>query len=287
MEYASIEVRAPNARLFVRDYGGNGAPVILLHGGPGVPDYLGSVAEVLTGINLHVVGFDQRGVGKSASLNNRYDIHDYLDDLESIRSHFGFEKVHLVGHSWGGLYAQLYAKVYPERILSLFLSSPALGVGQDWKRNESEVMKYNKRQSGSAGFVAFGLLWLLASLPDGAGHAAFKKVMQRVWKNYFLEPQRAPPADEQWLEGVNRRAFVATANSATSNPRALDGLEKVAAEWPVAVLYGKHDIYGDGIDIVYSRFPNAQKFMLENSGHLPWLQVRNRFADILKHFYKL
>jgi len=52
-------VDAPSARLAVFVTGGTKDPIILLHGGPGVPDYLGAVADILAGQH-QVIRYDQR-----------------------------------------------------------------------------------------------------------------------------------------------------------------------------------------------------------------------------------
>ena len=67
----TIEVSSSGARLAVRDHPGEGTPVVLLHGGPGVPDYLEPVAQMLAPPH-RAITFDQRGVGASACLNDRY-----------------------------------------------------------------------------------------------------------------------------------------------------------------------------------------------------------------------
>jgi hypothetical protein len=58
----------------------------------------------------------------------------YISDINAIAKHFELKKIHLLGHSWGGLYAQIYANKYPENILSLFLSSPGTGTGSEWNQ---------------------------------------------------------------------------------------------------------------------------------------------------------
>lgn len=72
--------------------------VILLHGGPGVPDYLANVSNILNKY-YRTVRFDQRGTGKSKSLNESYTIDDYLYDISQIIEHLDIDKVHLFGHS--------------------------------------------------------------------------------------------------------------------------------------------------------------------------------------------
>src|SRR6266566_2242379 len=80
--------------------------VILLHGGPGVPDNLTNVAELLA-VNFQVISFHQRGTKLSPCSNGDYSIESYLTDIDSKAANFNILKFHLFGHSWGGLYAQI------------------------------------------------------------------------------------------------------------------------------------------------------------------------------------
>lgn len=93
--------------------------VILLHGGPGVPDPMTEVALELYN-KFQVISFEQRGTGQSLNPNSEYAIADYISDIDSIASHFNLESFHLFGHSWGGLYAQIYAEERPDNIKAYF-----------------------------------------------------------------------------------------------------------------------------------------------------------------------
>jgi len=76
----------------------NSEVVLLLHGGPGVPDYLNKIGDFLKK-DFKVIRFDQRGVGNSIALNNQYDIKYYLDDINEILEFIKVEKIHISGHS--------------------------------------------------------------------------------------------------------------------------------------------------------------------------------------------
>jgi len=77
-----------------------------------------------------VISFDQHGTGRPpAAADATYSIDEYMQDIETIAQHLGVKKFHLFGHSWGGLYAQIYAEKNSLRILGRFLSSPGSGTG--------------------------------------------------------------------------------------------------------------------------------------------------------------
>ena len=104
------------------------APIIFLHGGPGVPDmegdarYFGRLAR--DGFDVYV--YDQVGRGRSSRLDDPrgYTLKRDVSDLEEIRAKIDAERVILIGHSYGGTLAAAYAASHPQRVAKLVLSSP-------------------------------------------------------------------------------------------------------------------------------------------------------------------
>jgi proline iminopeptidase len=283
-EPVTVRVQSPGAELAVRDFGGHGEPVVLLHGGPGVPDYLAPVAEMLEP-RYRALTFDQRGVGSSVATQHRYELDDYLGDLEAVRQGLGLASIHLFGHSWGGLLAQAYFQRFPDRVRSLFLSSPSAGLGEQWKTTQREVFRFNRRQAGAVGFAAMGLWQALMFMPQPLGDAGARRLMRRVWRNYFRDGREALPASEEWLSGVRSEAMLATAKALGRVPaETLNGLAR-APQIPILVLYGQNDIYETAHQVLRSRFPEAKHVFLEDSGHLPWLRDPARFRDVISDFY--
>jgi proline iminopeptidase len=114
-------VTSGDAQLFVRSVGGGeGADtLVVLHGGWGLThDYLVSLDKLATA-NLRMVEYDQRGCGRSTGTIDEKIIAAQVADLEEIRKALAVEKLHLAGHSAGGLIAWAYAIAHPERVKSL------------------------------------------------------------------------------------------------------------------------------------------------------------------------
>ncbi|MGY1696081.1 alpha/beta fold hydrolase [Geodermatophilus sp. SYSU D00814] len=280
---ASLPVHSGEVVLAARRFGSSGDVVLLLHGGPGCPDYLEPVARHLAP-RFRAVTFDQRGVGASTT-DGRYRLDDHVADVEAVRGALGADRVHLLGHSWGGLLAQLYARRHPQRLRSLVLANSSAGVGADWTRMQREVVAHNRRRSGPAGFAALGVWSLAARLPGRPGDAAGRRVLARVWANYSPDPAAAPPADRSWLRGAHNAPARGTVRSITRTPAGvLDDLGTVT-DVPVLVVYGADDVYGPSTDAVRRRLPGARHQVLDGCGHLPWLQAPDRFLPLLDDFY--
>ncbi|UWP86451.1 alpha/beta fold hydrolase [Dactylosporangium fulvum] len=100
-------------------------PVVMLHGGPGVPDYLSPVADVIE--NLCVVHrYDQRGTGGSA-WKGEHTLARHVHDLALLLDAWGHDRVVLVGHSFGTNLASYFLLAHPERVAGLIqLAGPFL-----------------------------------------------------------------------------------------------------------------------------------------------------------------
>ena len=120
---------------------GTGIPVILLHGGPGYSSYYLKLFEKL-GDDRVVIRYDQSGSGKSGTLTDttKMNVARFVAELDSLRSHLGFDKVHILGHSWGTILGFEYYRAHPTRVASLTLASPALDFPA-WARNAKALLK--------------------------------------------------------------------------------------------------------------------------------------------------
>lgn len=125
---------------------GDGAKVLYVHGGPAHP--VTSIPEglrpLLASYQLHF--YHLRGCGLSSrpiksfskdkqggryySENVNYltkvlGIEAHLQDIDRLRQHLQEDKIILMGHSFGGFLAAMYACEYPERVKGLILVCPA------------------------------------------------------------------------------------------------------------------------------------------------------------------
>ncbi|HZJ56458.1 MAG TPA: alpha/beta hydrolase [Myxococcaceae bacterium] len=109
-------------------------PLILLHGGPGMPES-GLFRHFNAPLEKHftLVYWDQRGAGKSFSRSiprSSMTVEQFIADLDELVDHvrrrLGKERVVLYGHSWGSALGVLYAARFPEKV-AVYAGSGQIG----------------------------------------------------------------------------------------------------------------------------------------------------------------
>jgi pimeloyl-ACP methyl ester carboxylesterase len=95
--------------------GGDGPPVLLIHGWPGSWYYWRLVMPALAR-DFEVIAVDQRGIGLSEKPDDGYDTGTLASDLVTVMERLGHERFALVGVDTGMLIAYAVAADYPERV---------------------------------------------------------------------------------------------------------------------------------------------------------------------------
>lgn len=114
---------------------GHGDPLLVLHGFTGAKEDFGEVSERFAAEGWHVIIPDQRGHGSSEAPDGEssYSLAALAADAWALLDALGWERAAVIGHSMGGMVAQLMALEAPERITSLILMDTTHGtvVGVD------------------------------------------------------------------------------------------------------------------------------------------------------------
>ena len=256
----------------------NKETIILLHGGPGFPSDLKEVVEVLK-YNFQVITFHQRGTKKSPCPSKNYSMNAYLSDIDSVAKFYGITKFHLWGHSWGGLYAQIYADKHSENLLSLFLCCPGSGTNIQWKQTEKEVMQLNKSKCTNWQWSIMGINNLLGML---GSDNAYKRLFNQVMKNYnddFINTESLVID----FENLKADPINKTRPEIVKYP-ILNKQEK--PNYKITIVYGDQDIYKSSKDFVINRYPTAKRITINKCGHIPWLHTPTEYKTLLENHYK-
>jgi len=107
----------------------SGVPLVCVHGGPGFTSYY---LEPLTALasDVPVVLYDQAGCGRSRRGGARklFSTDGFVSELEDLRRELKIEKMHLLGHSFGGVAIGEYALRYPDRVASLIFACVSIDI---------------------------------------------------------------------------------------------------------------------------------------------------------------
>ena len=106
-----------------------GVPLVCVHGGPGFTSYyLEPLTELAS--TIPVILFDQAGCGRSRRGGGRkvFSIDGFISELEDLRRELKIEKMHLLGHSFGGVAIGEYALRYPDRVASLIFACVSIDI---------------------------------------------------------------------------------------------------------------------------------------------------------------
>jgi pimeloyl-ACP methyl ester carboxylesterase len=98
-------------------------PLLLLHGMADLALVWSSLGDTLAK-KYHIIAPDLRGHGVSSKPETGYSCQDIIDDLANLMAHLGWKNAHILGHSWGGKVAALWANNNPIYFRSLILVDP-------------------------------------------------------------------------------------------------------------------------------------------------------------------
>lgn len=167
---------------------GEGPPVLLLHGGPGLSyDYLDWLADDL-GSGYRLAAFQQRGLVPS-TLEGPFDMPTAVADVVAVLDALGWERALVVGHSWGGHLLAHVAVAAPERLLGA-LAVDMLGAVGDG--GEAAFEAELEARTPEADWKRAAELDERAMRGEGSSAEA-QESARLLWPAYFASPEQAPP----------------------------------------------------------------------------------------------
>ncbi len=104
---------------WVRDATDADNKALLLHGGPGMSDYLSTLADELDGL-LTTARYQQRGLAPSV-VDGDVSVEGHVRDAVAVMDELGWHKPVVIGHSWGGYLALHLATAHPDRVRALVI----------------------------------------------------------------------------------------------------------------------------------------------------------------------
>jgi len=231
--------------------------------------------DQLTG-EFDVLLYDYLGQGESSCPDEPYFIPDFCHHLTRILDHLGIERVHVMGISYGGFIALDFARLYQERLHTLTLSGILLSRERQFEMYQDLSLRFYR--SGPLAFEIYT-------------HYLYEK----IFGEEFL---RAVPAEtletmrQRFHDRYTDRVYCLVRLTEAQNAF-FENLEERLPEYqavrtPTLLISGSQDRV---LPLWQQKqllevFPDSRFALIEDAGHVAYLEKKDVFFPILKAFMR-
>lgn len=277
--------------LYWAAYGAAGAPrLLVLHGGPGA-DHGYLLPQMLAlesiGGGRDVRFYDQRGGGRSKT-DDRAPItwRTHVADLGAVAAELvPNDSLRIVGYSWGGLLALLYLIEASRdsdlpRPASLVLIDPA-PITRAWRHEfESEFARRQQSPAVQAMRDELAASGLRERDADAYRHRAFELSVA----GYFADPANARDLTPFRVVGRVQQSVWESLGDFDLR----DDIARAFATLrvPTLVVHGRQDPIPLASSEAVARAAGAELVVLEECGHVPYVEQRERLFEAIGRFYE-
>ncbi|MGM0666624.1 MAG: alpha/beta fold hydrolase [Bacteroidota bacterium] len=245
---------------------GEGYPLVLLHGYLETSLVWKEFAEGLSS-DFRILAIDLPGHGGSSVYGTEHSMEFMAEAVLSVVDAENIDKFMLAGHSMGGYVALAFVDKYPHRLYAycLFHSHPFPDTQEliANRRREIKVVESGKKDI----IYPVNIPRMFADFNTGK----FKEAVER---------------NKNIASGISEEGIIAVLNGMISRPSRLGILEK--GEVPLLFIAGRHDNYIP-FEEVENRIKlpaNAEMLVLEESGHMGFVEERERSLGAIRNFYR-
>jgi proline iminopeptidase len=254
--------------------GGAGAPLLLLHGGPALTDYMEILGPEVIG--WRAIRYQQRSLSPSAT-GGPFTVERHVADAVAVLDALGVGQAIVAGHSWGGHLALHLAIAHPDRVAGLLIIDPLGAVGDG---GVSELGQEMVRRLLPGAVARYQELAGRMSGPD-VSDSDMLASLTLLWPGYFAQPETAPaiPAGMRASIAGYAGTFASVAAHLADGSLAR-GLREVrvpalfllGAQSPMPVSQGQQTA---------ALLPESEVVVVPAAGHLPWHERPGCVADAL------
>ncbi len=247
--------------------------IVVLHGFAGAKEDFTEWLDRLAAEGWHAVAYDQRGHGESGhpSGEEAFSLQILEDDLAVVADSLGWDRFVLLGHSMGGMVAQLFALHHPDRLQGLILMGTSHGPPDGI---QAEMVALGQEIVGDGGTPA-----LLQAQKD-FGIAPLETVAHR--NLVARRPEYLEFCDRKTLV-CSPEMWIAMAGEMLSQPDRLEALEKLVV--PTLVLVGSFDdAFLQPCGNLAGAIPNCDFTVIYGAGHSPQFETPDEWWAAVSGF---
>lgn len=261
---------------------GEGEPILILHGGPGL-DHIYMLPMSDLAENYKVIFYDQRATGNSTGNvdADSITVDNFVEDLEELRKKLNLEKINVIGHSWGAGLGMFYGIKYPDNLKTLILLAPSASFEIFDKYFENI-----KKNTSPQNHLALKQIEQSESFKNKEIEA-IQKYFRISIKSYFYDQSLASQLDLTFGKNTakNQRAVGELLMKNLGN---YDIHEKLSAiKCPTLIVHGDSDPFPyEGPYKVHKYIPQSKFVILKNSGHFMFIESPDELFLIIRDFLK-
>ncbi|MGP3927464.1 proline iminopeptidase-family hydrolase [Streptomyces sp. 8N616] len=261
-------------------------PLLVLHGGPGMPhDYLEDLAALAASGSRTVVFYDQLGCGRSDRPDDRllWRMSTFVDEIATVRDALGLERIHLLGHSWGGWLALEYVLGRAPGVIGLVLAStcaslPAFAAETRRLKNSlpADVQDVIDRHEAAG------------TTED----PAYLEAAMAYYTRWICRKVPFPDHVMRSFTAVNEELYGTMQGpewNVTGNLKDWDATARLAElDLPVLVTSGRHDEMTPAlVQPMVDGIPGAEWVVFEESAHFAMVEEPELYRQVLEGFLDL
>ena len=252
--------------------GAGGRSLLLVHGFGGAKEDFADAVDGLAAEGWHVLAPDLRGHGGTDQPEGRasYSLELFADDVLALADAMGWERFVLLGHSMGGMVAQVVALRSPERVVGLVLMGTSHAAPEAISPGLVELGRQIVHQGGMELLVA-----VQRQMEGDLGTPSHRRLLtERPGYREFNEAKTLASSSDMWLALVEEMF---------AQPDRLEPLS--ALDVPTLVLVGAQDESFLGpCRRLAEAMPSARLVVFPDAGHLPQFEAADACWSELRRF---
>lgn len=278
-------IDVPGGRVWFERVGaGAGLPLLVVHGGPGLPHYYLSSLERLAD-EREVIFWDQLGCGNSDRPSNPdlWTMPRSVAEMDSVVKALDLDAFHIFGNSWGGMLAQQYVLEIPCAAASLTISNSAASIplfADNVIRLKSELDP--STQDAIDRHEA-----------AGTTHAAEYRAAVTTWNETHLcrtlpWPRDLYEAFQNSGTEIFETMFGPSVFHIIGTMREWDVMDRLAEiTMPTLILAGRFDEFSPEHMWEMHRLIAGSRFeYFDDTAHLPFIEEPDRFDAVMRDFLR-
>jgi proline iminopeptidase len=278
----------PGARLYVREIGDD-APLVILHGGPDFNHrYLLPEMDRLSRA-FRLIYYDQRGRGRSSPgvVPEDVSIDSDVDDLDRLRQFMEFDRISVLGHSWGAILAMEYAARYPDRVARLIVLNSA-------PPSHADLSRFRKHRENAEAASLARMRSIAATQTYASGDVG---VESEYYRAHFSATLRRPEHLERVIGSlrvdftpddiVKARTIEGRLYAQTWDSPGYDLCAKLGRSRPrLLVVHGDRDLIPVPCAMsIAGAIPGARLVVLKDCGHFSFLERPDDVENAVVEFF--